>query len=68
MKVAEVIAAPRTSTRTVETLRALTEGAGHRPVLAADQPGFLINHAGRGLYTEGLRILEERVGLACRRG
>ncbi|MDQ6685175.1 MAG: 3-hydroxyacyl-CoA dehydrogenase, partial [Pseudomonadota bacterium] len=61
MKVAEVIAAARTSAGTVETLRALTEGAGHRPVLAADQPGFLINHAGRGLYTEGLRILEEQV-------
>jgi 3-hydroxybutyryl-CoA dehydrogenase len=61
MKVAEVIAAVRTSPQTVETLRALTEGAGHRAVVVADQPGFLINHAGRGLYTEGLRIVEEQV-------
>ena len=30
-------------------------------MLAQDQPGFLVNHAGRGLYTEGLRILEEQV-------
>ncbi|MFP5306004.1 MAG: 3-hydroxyacyl-CoA dehydrogenase family protein, partial [Gammaproteobacteria bacterium] len=32
-----------------------------RAVVAADQPGFLVNHAGRGLYTEGLRIVEEQV-------
>jgi 3-hydroxybutyryl-CoA dehydrogenase len=61
MKVAEVIAAVRTSAGTVETLRAITEGAGHRAVVTADQPGFLINHAGRGLYTEGLRVIEEQV-------
>lgn len=61
MKVAEVIAAVRTSPLTVETLKAITEGAGHRAVVTADQPGFLINHAGRGLYTEGLRIVEEQV-------
>jgi 3-hydroxybutyryl-CoA dehydrogenase len=30
-------------------------------VIAADQPGFLINHAGRGHYTEALRVLEEHV-------
>jgi 3-hydroxybutyryl-CoA dehydrogenase len=63
MKVAEVIAAVRTSPQTVATLKALTEGAGHRAVVTADQPGFLINHAGRGLYTEGLRIVEEQVAL-----
>jgi 3-hydroxybutyryl-CoA dehydrogenase len=39
----------------------MVEGAGHRAVIVADQPGFLVNHAGRGLYTEGLRIVEERV-------
>ncbi|MDQ2734663.1 MAG: 3-hydroxyacyl-CoA dehydrogenase [Pseudomonadota bacterium] len=61
MKVAEVIAAVRTSPATVATLRGLVHGAGHRAVIAADQPGFLVNHAGRGLYTEGLRIVEERV-------
>jgi 3-hydroxybutyryl-CoA dehydrogenase len=61
MKVAEVIAAVRTSPRTVDLLRSITEGAGHRAVVTADQPGFLINHAGRGLYTEGLRLVEEQV-------
>ncbi|MET3916912.1 3-hydroxybutyryl-CoA dehydrogenase [Variovorax sp. OAS795] len=60
MKVAEVIAAVRTAPAVVTTLRDLVEGAGHRAVVAADQPGFLVNHAGRGLYTEGLRLLEEQ--------
>jgi len=60
MKVVEVIAAVRTSEATVARLRELVEGVGHRAVIAADQPGFLVNHAGRGLYTEGLRILEEQ--------
>jgi 3-hydroxybutyryl-CoA dehydrogenase len=61
MKVAEVIPGLRTNAVTIETLQGLISGVGHRPVIAADQPGFLVNHAGRGLYTEGLRILEERV-------
>ena len=61
MKVAEVIAAVRTSHSAVKTLCEITQGAGHRAVVTADQPGFLINHAGRGLYTEGLRIVEEQV-------
>jgi 3-hydroxybutyryl-CoA dehydrogenase len=61
MKVAEVIAAVRTASTVVERLRGLTQGVGHRAVVTADQPGFLINHAGRGLYTEGLRIVEEQV-------
>ncbi len=61
MKVAEVIAAVPSAAATVATLTALVEGKGHRAVVTADQPGFLINHTGRGLYTEGLRILEEQV-------
>ena len=61
MKVVEVIAAVRTAAQTIERLRVLVESSGHRAVVAADQPGFLVNHAGRGLYTEGLRLLEERV-------
>ena len=60
MKVAEVIAAVRTAPAVVTTLRDLVARAGHRAVVAADQPGFLVNHAGRGLYTEGLRLLEEQ--------
>lgn len=61
MKVAEIISAVRTTDETIETLKTLIDGTGHRAVIAEDQPGFLVNHAGRGLYTEGLRILEESV-------
>jgi 3-hydroxybutyryl-CoA dehydrogenase len=61
MKVAEVIPGVRTNESTVTVLTALITQAGHRAVIAADQPGFLVNHAGRGLYTEGLRIIEESV-------
>lgn len=61
MKVAEVIAAVRTAPQVVSALQALVAAAGHRAVVASDQPGFLVNHAGRGLYTEGLRIVEEQL-------
>lgn len=61
MRVVEVIAAVRTEPQVVERLRALVAATGHRAVVTADQPGFLVNHAGRGLYTEGLRLLEEQV-------
>lgn len=61
MKVAEVIAAVRTAPQVMRTLTALVAGTGHRAVITADQPGFLVNHAGRGYYTEALRALEEQV-------
>lgn len=61
MKVAEVVAAVRTAPQTIEILKSVVVAVGHRAVVTADQPGFLVNHAGRGLYTEGLRLLEEQV-------
>jgi 3-hydroxybutyryl-CoA dehydrogenase len=61
MKIVEIIPGIRTDSATVTRLRDLIAGTGHRAVTAADQPGFLINHAGRGLYGEGFRIVEENV-------
>lgn len=61
MKLAEVIPGLLTGPAVTDRLVALVAGAGHRAVRAADQPGFLVNHAGRALYTEGLRLLEEGV-------
>ncbi|MFV3077050.1 3-hydroxyacyl-CoA dehydrogenase [Niveispirillum fermenti] len=61
MRIAEVIPGLLTDPAVADRLAALVAGTGHRAVLAADQPGFLINHAGRALYTEGLRLLEEGV-------
>ena len=60
MRVVEIISSVRTAASTVDRLKACIATTGHRAVLVQDQPGFLINHAGRGLYTEGLRILEEQ--------
>jgi 3-hydroxybutyryl-CoA dehydrogenase len=44
-----------------EALVALAKRLGHRPVRAADTPGFIVNHAGRGFGTEALRILQEGI-------
>jgi 3-hydroxybutyryl-CoA dehydrogenase len=61
MKIVEVIPGIMTDPGVADRLRALVQGAGHRAVTASDQPGFLINHAGRALYTEGLAAVAEQV-------
>ena len=61
MKIAEIIPGIRTDPRVTEELRVVIAATGHKTVTASDQPGFLINHAGRGLYSEGFRIVEENV-------
>lgn len=59
MKVVEVVPGVATAPETVARLRDVVDATGHRAVTAADQPGFLINHAGRALYTEGLAVVSE---------
>jgi 3-hydroxybutyryl-CoA dehydrogenase len=61
MKLVEVITAMRTSPDVALQLQALTKRLGHTPVMVDDSPGFLVNHSGRGLITEGLRILHENI-------
>jgi 3-hydroxybutyryl-CoA dehydrogenase len=61
MKLVEVIGGVRTSRPTVDQLVALIKRLGHTPAEVRDAPGFLVNHLGRGLNTEGLRILFESV-------
>ncbi|MCP3137660.1 3-hydroxyacyl-CoA dehydrogenase [Pyxidicoccus xibeiensis] len=61
MKVVEVIEGARTEPWVGEKLVALAQRMGHRPVRAADTPGFIVNHAGRGFGTEALRILQEGI-------
>ena len=61
MKIAEVISGVRTDPAVTEALSALVRYCGHAAVQVSDTPGFLINHAGRGLYTEGVRILSEGI-------
>ncbi|SFT05349.1 3-hydroxyacyl-CoA dehydrogenase [Saccharopolyspora flava] len=59
MRLVEVIPGARTAPELPEVLTALVRRLGHTPVRATDTPGFLVNHAGRGLITESLQILAE---------
>lgn len=59
MKLVEVIAGVQSDARVAETLLSLGQRMGHTAVRAADTPGFIVNHAGRGYGTEALRILSE---------
>ncbi|MBJ9986653.1 3-hydroxyacyl-CoA dehydrogenase [Acinetobacter sp. S40] len=61
MKVVEVIQGLKTDPKHVDTLNQLSRVFGHRPVVAKDTPGFIINHAGRAYGTEALKILNENV-------
>ena len=61
LKLVEVVDGLLTEPHVGETLAALARACGHTPVRAKDSPGFLVNHAGRGFYTEGLRIVQEGI-------
>jgi 3-hydroxybutyryl-CoA dehydrogenase len=61
MKVVEVVRGLRSSGETIEWLSSLAARFGHTAVQCRDMPGFIVNHAGRALNTEGLRIVQEGV-------
>lgn len=61
MKVVEVIAGLRTDSEICVRLMAYVRQMGHTPVQAADTPGFIVNHAGRGYGTEALRVAGENI-------
>ncbi|GAA2441192.1 3-hydroxyacyl-CoA dehydrogenase [Actinomadura vinacea] len=61
MRLVEVIPGARTAGWLPGELAELVRRLGHEPVLAPDAPGFLVNHAGRGLATEALQLLAEAV-------
>jgi 3-hydroxybutyryl-CoA dehydrogenase len=61
MKVVEIIDGLRTDPAAADALMDLARRMGHTPVRAKDMPGFIVNHAGRGMNTEGLRIVGEGV-------
>lgn len=62
MRIVEVVPGAATRPDIPPLLTSLVESCGHRAVTVADTPGFLVNHAGRGLVTEALALLEEGVG------
>ncbi len=61
MKLVEVIGGLKTAPETTAGLMAYAKQMGHKAVQAADTPGFIVNHAGRGYNTEALRIVGESV-------
>ncbi|MDS1140293.1 3-hydroxyacyl-CoA dehydrogenase [Pusillimonas sp. SM2304] len=61
MKVVEVIDGLRSDAQTGDALMALARDMGHTPVRAKDMPGFIVNHAGRGMNIEGLKTAQESV-------
>ena len=61
MKVVEVIAGLKTEPTVCAKLAVYAQQMGHKAVQAADTPGFIVNHAGRGFGTEALRIVSEGV-------
>jgi 3-hydroxybutyryl-CoA dehydrogenase len=64
LKVVEVVDGQLTAPWVADKLDAIARKCGHEPVRTQDTPGFLVNHAGRGLYTEGVRILAEGIAEA----
>lgn len=65
MKLVEVIRGEQTDPALVERLSDLARAVGHHPVVTADTPGFVVNHAGRALYTEGLQLMQDCVAPAA---
>jgi 3-hydroxybutyryl-CoA dehydrogenase len=61
MRVVEVVRGLRSSESTVDWLCSVATRLGHTAVRCRDMPGFIVNHAGRALNTEGLRIVQEGV-------
>ncbi len=61
LKVVELVDGQLTAPWVADKLDAISRKCGHDPVRTQDTPGFLVNHAGRGLYTEGIRILAEGI-------
>ena len=61
MKVVEIIDGLRSDPAVGDALAALSHAMGHTPVRARDMPGFLVNHAGRGMNIEGLKAAQECV-------
>jgi 3-hydroxybutyryl-CoA dehydrogenase len=65
MPLVELVPGLTTAPGVLAAVRALVEGWGKLPVVAADTPGFIVNRVARPYYGEAIRILEERIADAA---
>jgi len=61
MKLVEVIGGLRTESGVVEALVEFARRIGKHAIVAADSPGFVVNHAGRAYGPEALRIVAQGI-------
>ena len=61
MPLVEVVQGDRTAEAVVQATVALAEQWGKRPVVAQDNPGFIVNRIARPFYLEALRLLGDGV-------
>ena len=61
MRLVEVIGGLRSDPRLVEMLTGFVHRIGKHPVVVADTPGFVVNHAGRAYGPEALRIVAQGI-------
>ncbi|WP_114907120.1 3-hydroxyacyl-CoA dehydrogenase family protein [Ornithinimicrobium murale] len=58
LKLVEVITTPLTAPETTETVRALSETMGKKPVVIGDRAGFVANYLLYGYFSAALRMYE----------
>ena len=61
MRLVEVIGGLRSSPTLVESLTGFVTRINKHPIVAADTPGFVVNHAGRAYGPEALRIVSQGI-------
>src|SRR5262245_38340337 len=61
MRLVEVINGLRSDPALVEALTGFVKRINKHPVVAADTPGFVVNHAGRAYGPEALRIVSQGI-------
>lgn len=65
MKLVEIVSGERTSTDTIESVRAVVENMGKEPIIVRDSPGFASSRLGIAIGLEAIRMLEDGVASAA---
>lgn len=65
MRLVEVIGGLRSDPALVEALMGFVRRINKHPIVVADTPGFVVNHAGRAYGPEALRIVSQGIASPC---